>query len=165
MTPAGSGPAGSALAARLSPDAGDVARHAAPLLAAALHRGRGRPARLRRQHQAAREAWSTAAFSADGARTRVALMRHLGLDSFHLVGHDRGARTAHRMALDTPDRSITDLDGHHPHAQLLNDLNQAVARAYYHWFFLAQPAPFPETLIGHDPEATTRRPEGWGGAR
>ncbi|MFD1341753.1 alpha/beta fold hydrolase [Litorisediminicola beolgyonensis] len=81
------------------------------------------------------------------------LMSELGHDRFHLAGHDRGARTAHRMALDAEERiaSLTLMDivpTHH----LLDTVTQATARAYYHWFFLAQPAPFPETLIGHDPD-------------
>ena len=47
---------------------------------------------------------------------------------------------------------------------LLDQLSHEVARAYYHWFFLAQPAPFPETLIGHDPDGYfTSCLAGWGG--
>lgn len=92
------------------------------------------------------------------AADMVALMQALGHDRFHLVGHDRGARTAHRLALDHPEavQSLTVMDivpTHH----LLDQLTTPVARAYYHWFFLAQPAPFPETLIGHDPDAYFER--------
>ncbi len=85
---------------------------------------------------------------------QLALIAHLGFDQFHLVGHDRGGRTAHRMALDAPEAvaSLTVMDIIPTH-MLLNDLSRHVAKAYYHWFFLAQPAPFPETLIGHDPDA------------
>ncbi|MCR8825581.1 alpha/beta fold hydrolase [Pseudosulfitobacter koreensis] len=88
------------------------------------------------------------------AADQVALMAHLGFDRFHLVGHDRGARTSHRAALDHPDaiRSLTLMDIVPTHL-LLDDLQHEVARAYYHWFFLAQPAPLPETMIGHDPDA------------
>lgn len=88
----------------------------------------------------------------------VALMAHLGHDSFHLVGHDRGARVAHRLALDSPKavRSLTVMDIV-PTLHLLDTLTHPVARAYYHWFFLAQPEPFPETLIGHDPDAYFER--------
>ncbi|BBU54442.1 fluoroacetate dehalogenase [Mameliella alba] len=87
------------------------------------------------------------------ARDQLALMRHLGHESFHLVGHDRGARTAHRLALDAPGavRSLTVMDivpTHH----LLTELTHEVAKGYYHWFFLAQPEPFPETMIAADPE-------------
>lgn len=96
-------------------------------------------------------------FRAMGA-DMLALMATLGFDRFHLAGHDRGARTAHRMALDAPGRiaSLALLDivpTHH----LLTELTHEIARAYYHWFFLAQPAPFPETMIGHDPDAYFER--------
>lgn len=99
------------------------------------------------------------------ARDQVALMQHLGFAQFQLVGHDRGARAAHRLALDSPDvvTSLTLMDIVPTHL-LLSDLTQRVARAYYHWFFLAQPAPFPETLIGHDPDAYFESClAGWGG--
>ncbi len=99
------------------------------------------------------------------AADQVELMRQLGFASFHLVGHDRGGRTAHRLALDTPQavRSLTLMDIVPTHL-LLSELTHPVARAYYHWFFLAQPAPFPETLIGHDPDAYFESClAGWGG--
>jgi haloacetate dehalogenase len=88
------------------------------------------------------------------AADQIALMRHLGYERFHLVGHDRGARTAHRLALDAPHavQSLTLMDIAPTH-HVLAALDQTVARAYYHWFFLSQPAPFPETLIGYDPDA------------
>ena len=98
------------------------------------------------------------------ARDPIALMDHLGIDRFHVVGHDRGGRTAHRMALDIPDRikSITVMDIVPTHL-LLADLTADVARAYYHWFFLIQPAPLPETLIGHDPKFfLERKMRHWG---
>lgn len=97
---------------------------------------------------------------------QVALMRSLGHEKFHLVGHDRGARTAHRMALDSPEAvaSLTVMDIVPTHL-LLGDLHQEVARAYYHWFFLAQPAPFPERMIGADPDYYFESCLlGWGGA-
>jgi haloacetate dehalogenase len=99
------------------------------------------------------------------AADQTELMRHLGFDRFHLVGHDRGARTAYRLTLDTPDAplSLALLDIV-PTDLLLEGLTQKVARAYYHWFFLAQPSPFPETLIGHDPDAYFQSClAGWGG--
>lgn len=108
------------------------------------------------------EAMSFRAMAAD----QVSLMRHLGFERFHLVGHDRGARTAHRLALDAPAAvlSLTLMDIVPTHL-LLDQLRQDVARAYYHWFFLAQPAPFPETLIGHDPDAFFESClKGWGGS-
>lgn len=87
------------------------------------------------------------------AADQVALMAHLGFDRFHMVGHDRGARTGHRMALDHPQAvaSLTLMDIVPTHL-ILSDLKTPVARAYYHWLFLAQPAPFPETMIGMDPD-------------
>ncbi|MEM6371346.1 MAG: alpha/beta hydrolase [Pseudomonadota bacterium] len=99
------------------------------------------------------------------AADQVALMRHLGFARFHLVGHDRGGRTAHRLALDHAHSvaSLALLDIVPTHL-LLDDLTKDVARAYYHWFFLAQPAPFPETLIGYDPDAYFMSClTGWGG--
>ena len=87
------------------------------------------------------------------AADQRALMHTLGFDRFHLVGHDRGARTSHRLALDAPEAllSLTLMDIVPTHL-ILTELQTKVARAYYHWFFLAQPAPFPETMIGHDPD-------------
>jgi haloacetate dehalogenase len=95
------------------------------------------------------EAYSFRNMAAD----QRALMSSLGFETFHLVGHDRGARTAHRLALDAPEAvaSLTLMDIVPTHL-LLDDLPKDVAAAYYHWFFLAQPAPFPETLIAHDPD-------------
>jgi haloacetate dehalogenase len=100
------------------------------------------------------------------AEDQRALMVHLGHDRFHLVGHDRGGRTAHRLALDAADSvlSLTVMDIVPTHL-LLNDLTRQVAQAYYHWFFLAQPHPFPETMIAHDPDAYFESCLlGWGGA-
>ena len=81
------------------------------------------------------------------------LMTKLGFNKFHLVGHDRGARTAHRMALDAEWRvnSLTLMDIIPTHV-LLSDLKQEVAQSYYHWFFLSQPTPFPEKLISANPD-------------
>lgn len=86
-------------------------------------------------------------------RDMAGLMTSLGAERFHLIGHDRGARVAHRMALDYPRRvaSVAMLDIVPTHT-LLTELRREVAKSYYHWFFLAQPSPFPETLIGADPD-------------
>lgn len=100
------------------------------------------------------------------AADQLALMQHLGFDRFDLVGHDRGGRTAHRLALDAP-QAVTRLCVMDivPTHTLLEPLHRDVAKAYYHWFFLAQPAPFPETLIGYDPDAYFNSCLlGWGGA-
>jgi haloacetate dehalogenase len=100
------------------------------------------------------------------AQDMVELMRGLGHDRFHLVGHDRGARVSHRLALDHPQAvaSLTLMDIVPTHT-LLADLKTSVAKAYYHWFFLAQPTPFPETMIGYDPDAYFESClTGWGSA-
>ncbi|MDB6082177.1 MAG: alpha/beta hydrolase, partial [Gammaproteobacteria bacterium] len=87
------------------------------------------------------------------ASDQVGLMKHFGFDRFHVVGHDRGGRTGHRMALDQPDRvlTLTVMDIVPTYAMFM-ETNWKVASAYWHWYFLAQPEPFPERLIGHDPD-------------
>lgn len=82
-----------------------------------------------------------------------ALMAALGFGRFHLIGHDRGARVSYRLALDAPDAvaSLTVMDIV-PTLHLLETFALPSARAYWHWPFLAQPAPFPEEIIGHDPD-------------
>jgi haloacetate dehalogenase len=86
------------------------------------------------------------------ARDQVRLMRALGHERFVVVGHDRGGRVAHRMARDHRGviEKICVLDIC-PTLTMYENTTMAFAQAYYHWFFLIQPAPFPETLIGHDP--------------
>lgn len=101
------------------------------------------------------------------AADQHALMRHLGFERYHLAGHDRGARVAHRLALDYPQAvaSLTVMDIVPTHL-LLDQLTRQVAQAYYHWFFLAQPYPFPETLIGRDPDGYFESCLlGWGAAK
>jgi haloacetate dehalogenase len=87
------------------------------------------------------------------AMDQLGLMRTLGFDRFHVVGHDRGGRTGHRMALDHADAvlSLTVMDIVPTYAMFMNT-NRQVAGAYWHWYFLSQPAPFPERLIGSDPD-------------
>lgn len=101
------------------------------------------------------------------ARDQIALMRHLGFERFSVAGHDRGGRVAHRLSLDHPQAvmrvCVMDIVPTHT---VLEPLRRDVAQAYYHWFFLAQPEPFPETMIGHDPDAFFHACLlGWGGAR
>ena len=87
-------------------------------------------------------AYSKRAMAADN----VALMRALGFDSFFVCGHDRGGRVAHRLALDFPDvvRKLMLLDIS-PTLTMYERTDMAFAQQYYHWFFLIQPTPLPET--------------------
>lgn len=83
----------------------------------------------------------------------VGVMRALGFARFRLVGHDRGARVAHRLALDHPAavERLALLDILPTHFQY-HSFTPATATAYYHWFFFAQPFDLPERLIGADPD-------------
>lgn len=87
------------------------------------------------------------------ASDQVALMRSLGHEHFHVIGHDRGGRTGHRMALDHRHRvlSLAVLDIVPTYAMFM-DTSRHVAGAYWHWYFLSQPAPFPEHMIALDPD-------------
>lgn len=87
------------------------------------------------------------------ALDQVEVMQALGYKEFHLVGHDRGARVAHRLALDHPQcvKKLAVLDIC-PTRTMYERTDRAFAKSYFHWFFLIQPAPFPEKLIGADPE-------------
>lgn len=91
------------------------------------------------------------------ALDQARVMTALGFERFAVCGHDRGARVAHRLAVDHAERvtrlAVLDIA---PTKAMYEGTTQAFARAYYHWFFLIQPAPFPETLIGGDPEAYLR---------
>ena len=82
----------------------------------------------------------------------VEVMEALGFPRFALVGHDRGARTAHRLALDHADRverlALLDIM---PTEYVYGTVDRRVAEAYYHWFFFIQPFDVPERLIGADP--------------
>jgi haloacetate dehalogenase len=88
------------------------------------------------------------------AADMVALMQSLGFDRFHLAAHDRGARVAHRLALDHPAHvarlMLLDIA---PTLAMYEQTTERFARAYWHWFFLIQPAPLPERLIEADPVA------------
>ncbi len=94
----------------------------------------------------------------------IELMRGLGFESFFVCGHDRGARVAHRLALDHPRavRRLMLLDIS-PTLTMYERTTMEFARLYYHWFFLIQPEPLPEKLIGADPIFYLRRKIGaWG---
>ncbi|GAA3244661.1 alpha/beta hydrolase [Pseudonocardia petroleophila] len=86
------------------------------------------------------------------AADQVGLMRALGHEEFAVVAHDRGARVAHRTALDHPAAvtraALLDIL---PTTHVYDHVTQAVATAYYHWFFFIQPADLPERLIAADP--------------
>ena len=88
---------------------------------------------------------------------QIALMAQLGFTQFLLMGHDRGGRVAYRMALDHPQavRKLVLLDIA-PTLAMYEQTSMAFATAYYHWFFLIRPAPFPELLIGSHPEEYLR---------
>lgn len=87
------------------------------------------------------------------AADQVSLMRAHGFTQFVVVGHDRGGRVAARMALDHPQAvtKLVTLDVA-PTLAMYEQTSFAFARAYWHWFFLVRPAPFPETLIRADPD-------------
>jgi haloacetate dehalogenase len=78
----------------------------------------------------------------------LALMAHLGHTRFKLLAHDRGARVAHRLAMDHPQavQRLVLLDIA-PTLAMYEQTTEAFARAYWHWFFLIQPAPAPERFI------------------
>ena len=95
--------------------------------------------------------------SANYTRREMALdalhvMRSLGHERFQVLAHDRGARVAHRLALDHPNavQGLLLLDIA-PTLAMYRNTTEGFARAYWHWFFLVQPPPLPEALIASDP--------------
>ena len=99
------------------------------------------------------------------AGDQVALMRSLGFARFAVCGHDRGGRVAHRMCLDHPETVaaavVIDIV---PTLHLFETTDMAFASAYYHWFFLSQPADLPERLIEAAPQHFLRTTlERWSG--
>lgn len=86
------------------------------------------------------------------ARIMARLMSKLGHERFHVAGHDRGGRVGFRLALDYPGRvkayAAVDIV---PTLAVWESMDWEHALASYHWPFLAQPAPVPERMIGHDP--------------
>ena len=87
------------------------------------------------------------------AQDQVEVMRALGFNQFLLCAHDRGARVAHRLCVDHPEavEKAVFLDIA-PTLAMYEQTTMEFARAYWHWFFLIQPHPFPETVLGADPE-------------
>ncbi len=87
------------------------------------------------------------------ARDQIAVMKKLGHSAFMVAGHDRGGRVAYRMALDHPEivtkLAVLDII---PTEEAFARGGREFGMGYYHWFFLAQPAPLPERLIMADPD-------------
>lgn len=87
------------------------------------------------------------------AQDMVEVMRHLGYESFQVAGHDRGARVTHRMLLDHGPRvtkaAVLDMV---PTYEMYATTDKEFATAFYHWFFLIQPAELPERLVAAQPE-------------
>jgi len=87
------------------------------------------------------------------AKDMAEVMTRLGHQRFHLVGHDRGGRVAHRLARDygsgarsrVISLAVLDIS---PTLKVFRSTDQALATAFYHWFFLIQRAPLPELMIG-----------------
>ncbi len=99
------------------------------------------------------------------AADMVALMGQLGHARFGVVGHDRGGRVAHRLALDHPDAverlMVLDIA---PTLDMYEPTTFDFARSYYHWFHLIQPAPLPERMIEADWKFYLHsKLDGWGG--
>jgi haloacetate dehalogenase len=100
------------------------------------------------------------------AADQVGVMGSLGFEHFSVVGHDRGGRVGHRMALDHPARvdrlAVIDIAPTH---HVFATADRAMAQAYFHWFFLAQPGGLPERMIGADPDGwlTDQLERGHGG--
>ncbi|MEI6549766.1 MAG: alpha/beta hydrolase [Betaproteobacteria bacterium] len=91
------------------------------------------------------------------ALDQIEVMRQFGFAQFDVLAHDRGARVAHRLALDHPKavKRLVLLDIA-PTLAMYEKTSNQFARSYWHWFFLIQPAPLPERLIEADPAAYVR---------
>ena len=93
------------------------------------------------------------------AQDKVDLMSHFGFKRFAVVGHDRGGRVAHRLALDHPDAvtrmAVLDIVPTH---YLYTHVTKQFVDAYFHWFLFIRPAPFPENIILARPEAYANGP-------
>ncbi|MDX6514108.1 MAG: haloacetate dehalogenase, partial [Gaiellaceae bacterium] len=87
------------------------------------------------------------------ARDQVRVMGELGYERFALAGHDRGGRVAYRLALDHPEHverlAVLDIV---PTGDMWRRADMEFGMVDWHWFFLAQPAPFPEDVIGCNPD-------------
>lgn len=87
----------------------------------------------------------------------LAVMKAHGFDRFDVLAHDRGARVAHRLAVDAPGavKRLLLLDIA-PTLAMYENTSEAFARAYWHWFFMIQPSPLPEALIESSPARYVR---------
>ncbi|MDN9011200.1 alpha/beta fold hydrolase [Brevibacillus laterosporus] len=85
------------------------------------------------------------------------VMNQLGYDKYHVAGHDKGGRVAYTLALDHPEKvtrlSVLEVV---PELDTMDLINYQSAHRLYHYFFLSQPLPFPETLISHAPQYFVR---------
>jgi haloacetate dehalogenase len=92
------------------------------------------------------------------AQDKIELMKHFGFERFAVVGHDRGGRVAHRLALDHPKAvtrlSVLDIVPTH---YLYTHVTKAFVDAYFHWFLYIRPAPFPENILNADVEGNFGR--------
>ena len=97
------------------------------------------------------------------ATDMLKVMLELGHGEFYLAGHDRGGRVAHRLAVDHVKHvkrlAVLDIA---PTREMYANTGDEFARAYWHWFFLIQAAPFPESMINADPDAYIRHKCGLG---
>jgi haloacetate dehalogenase len=88
------------------------------------------------------------------AQDQIDLMKHFGFDRFAVVGHDRGGRVAHRLALDHPQAvtraSVLDIVPTH---YLYTHVTKAFVDAYFHWFLYIRPAPYPEDILNREVQA------------
>lgn len=93
------------------------------------------------------------------ARDCVSVMDALGFnDSFYVCAHDRGARVAHKLCVDYPDRiRKTILLDICPTLAMYTKTDFEFAKAYFHWFFLIQDEPLPEMLISARPRETAEK--------
>jgi haloacetate dehalogenase len=87
------------------------------------------------------------------ANDQLAVMKALGFETFHLVGHDRGVRVALRLTLDYPDAvmSLTSLDVV-PSLEAFENMDATLAFSWFHWHLMRQPSPLPETVFSADPK-------------
>ncbi len=99
------------------------------------------------------------------AQDQLETMRQLGFPSFFLCGHDRGGRVSHRLAADHPEAvtklMLLDIS---PTLTMYENTDMDFARSYWWWFWLIQPAPFPETTVAAAPETYLKKKIGWGHA-